>query len=240
MSANAVARMPCIAAGGAVDGDVVAILQAEAGEVVGVEQDHVAAVDAAVDVVVFVDDGVELAFAADRHQAEFAGGGAVQSGQARARAGAPGRWAWRSAACGTCGRRCGTLPWCGRSRRSSRSRGRWRRSPARICGGVAHRRPIDRRRAIASTPAGDRRDHVDFAAWALVPARAAVAQADVVEHRFLRGRLRLLVAGEHRQDDRLAGQAVGVAGVERRAQVDEQVELRRAPAAANVASGFEP
>ncbi len=59
----------------------------------------------------------------------------------------------------------------------------------------------------------------------VVPPRAAVAEADVVEHRFLRGRLRLFVAGEHRQDDRLAGQAVGVARVERRAEVDDLVEL---------------
>ena len=42
----------------------------------------------------------------------------------------------------------------------------------------------------------DARDHLDFAARAGVPLRAAVAEADVVEHRLLRGRLRLFVAGE--------------------------------------------
>ena len=105
----------------------------------------------------------------------------------------------------------------------------------------AHRGPVnggwrvrnaDRRPSLrhSDSPAGehafgDRGDHVDFAARAVVAARAAVAHADVVEHRFLRRRLRLFVAGEHGQDDRFARQAVGVAGVERGAQVDDLVEV---------------
>src|SRR3954452_5643643 len=35
------------------------------------EQDHVATFDAAINIVVFVDDRVELTFAADRHEAKF-------------------------------------------------------------------------------------------------------------------------------------------------------------------------
>ncbi len=67
-------------------------------EVVGVEQDHVAAVDAAVDVFVFVDDRVELALAAERHQADLAVAGALQLRQL-VRMKPRGRRAWRS--CGS-------------------------------------------------------------------------------------------------------------------------------------------
>ena len=93
------------------------------------------------------------------------------------------------------------------------------------------------RRAVSRADAGD---HLHFASRAFVPARAAVAEAHVVEHRFLRRRLRLFVAGQHRQDDRLLRQAVGVARVERRVQVDEHVELLEQRLAAKFASGFEP
>ncbi len=71
---------------------------------------------------------------------------------------------------------------------------------------------------------GDGCDHVDFAAGAFVAARAAVAEADVVEHRFLGGRLRFFVAGQYGQDDCFAGQAVRVAGVERRAEIRDLIE----------------
>ena len=63
------------------DGDAITIIRTEAGQVVGVEQDDVAAVDAAVDIFIFIDDGVELAFAAERHEANLAVGGALQIGQ---------------------------------------------------------------------------------------------------------------------------------------------------------------
>jgi len=43
-------------------------------------EDDVAAFDVAVEVVVFVDDGVELAFAADGHQAELVVVGAGECG----------------------------------------------------------------------------------------------------------------------------------------------------------------
>ena len=109
--------------------------------------------------------------------------------------------------------------------RAARSRGRPWRSP-RGCWPVSchrrasrsgRRRRAPRRRASAMISTSLRGPSCR--------ARAAVAQADVVEHRLLRRRLRLFVAGQHRQDDRLLGQAVGVAGVERRVQIDEQVEL---------------
>ncbi len=47
------------------------VLQAESAHVFGMEQNHVAAVDAAVEIVIFVHDGIELAFAANRHQAKL-------------------------------------------------------------------------------------------------------------------------------------------------------------------------
>ena len=75
------------------------------------------------------------------------------------------------------------------------------------------------------------RDHVDLRPRSGVALRAAVAQADVVEHRFLRRRLRLFVAGRDRQDDRLARQAVRVAGVQRRVEIHELIEVRRATSA---------
>jgi hypothetical protein len=68
-------------------------------------------------------------------------------------------------------------------------------------------------------------DHVDFAPRPLVPRGTAVAEPDVVEHRFLRGGLRLFIAGEHRQNDRLLRQSMGVAGVERCVEVNQEVKL---------------
>ena len=59
-----------------------------------------------------------------------------------------------------------------------------------------------------------------------MPPQAAVAHADVVEHRLLGRRLGFLVAGEHRENDRFR-EAVRVAGVQRRVQVDDSIELRR-------------
>ena len=132
----------------------------------------------------------------------------------------------------------------GRSRPAARSRERSAAIASRICAVLSHRRPIDAatrsRFAAEHAPSRDVGDDVDFAPRAFVPPRAAVAEADVVEHRLLRRRLRLFVAGQHRQDDRLARQAVGVAGVERGVEIDEHDRACRAPAAANVASGFEP
>ena len=59
---------------------------------------------------------------------------------------------------------------------------------------------------------------------------ATFGEADVAEHAFLRGGLRLLVAGEHREDDRLLGaQAAGMAGVERRAHRHHRLALRQRP-----------
>ena len=56
-------------------------LKPQAAEIIRVEQDDVAAFDAAVDVVVFVDNRVKLAFTADRHDADFIGFGAGEVGQ---------------------------------------------------------------------------------------------------------------------------------------------------------------
>ncbi len=72
-------------------------LQAQPRDVVRVQQDHVAAVLAAVEVVVLVDDRVELPFAADGHQPQLAVA-AVPAPAARGRAGWRGRWAWGTAA----------------------------------------------------------------------------------------------------------------------------------------------
>ena len=218
------------------------------------EQDHVAAVDAAVDVFVFVDDRVELAFAADRHQAEFAGAGAVQARAGRACAAARGRRAWRTAAVKRAAADLeflfravdlGELLEAGndvgdrladlrgrthaRTNRVGKAEGGVRRSESVALSPVIRHSPFRAgcrasqtrlRRSLAMTSTRSR---------ARVPSRAAVAQADVVEHRFLRRRLRLFVAGEHRQDDRLARQAVGVARVERRAQVRRAGRGCRAP-----------
>ena len=89
---------------------------------------------------------------------------------------------------------------------------------------VLHRLPIDRA-SIAEDTARDAGNDFDLASWTNVPRRAAVTESDVVEHRFLRRRLRLLVASQHWQDDRLVGEAVRVAGVESRVEVHEHLHL---------------
>ena len=71
----------------------------------------------------------------------------------------------------------------------------------------------------------DRRNHFHFALGPGMPRRAAVAEADVIEHRLLRRRLRLFVAGEHRQDDRFLREAERVSRIQRRAHVNERVEF---------------
>ena len=63
-----------------------------------------------------------------------------------------------------------------------------------------------------------------------MPRLAAIGEADVAEHALLGGRLRFLVSREYRQDDRLLGaRAPGVASVERRAHVDDRVDLLHRP-----------
>src|SRR4051794_4373820 len=56
--------------------------------------------------------------------------------------------------------------------------------------------------------------------------RASVAQPHVVEHGLLRRGLRLFIANEHGKNDRLASKSVYVAGVERRVQVNDLVQIR--------------
>ena len=91
--------------------------------------------------------------------------------------------------------------------------------------GVRHGLPVERLLGIAQNIRRERRDHLDFAAWTGVPRWATVAQANIIKHRFLGGRLRLLVAGEDQENQRLSGQPVNMAGVELGAEVDEQIEL---------------
>lgn len=197
-------------AGGAVDGDEVAILEPQAAEVVGVEHDHVTLVDAAVDVFVFVNDRVELAFAADCHQAELAFAGAGKIGQVvRVQAGAAiGRGEpWRVE------RAAADLELLLRSVDvghffEARNDAGDRLADLR---GGAHLRPIEGgqppalpgvctavgvrflRRVDRRTPGGaggcrtceafgDGGDDVDLAAGAFVAAGSAIAEADVVEH----------------------------------------------------------
>src|SRR5437016_3144008 len=66
--------------------------QAEAGEVAGAHEDDIAAVLAAIEIVLFVDYGVELTFGADGHDANFA---RAQRGQRWNRFGAELRFACR-------------------------------------------------------------------------------------------------------------------------------------------------
>ena len=93
---------------------------------------------------------------------------------------------------------------------------------------LAQRREIDRR-LFAQDPFGEVGDDPDLAPRPLVPRRAAVAEADVAEHRLLGGGLGLLVAGQDRQDDRLPAAAPGVAGVRGGAQVGDEVDPAQRP-----------
>ena len=77
-------------------------------------------------------------------------------------------------------------------------------------------------------PFGNGRDHLDFTTRAFMPAWSAVAHPDVIEHRFLRGGLRLLIARQDWQNDRLARQTLGVASVQGRAEVSDLIEIAKA------------
>jgi len=72
---------------------------------------------------------------------------------------------------------------------------------------------------------GDGGDDFYFAFGAGEAFWAAIAEADEVEHRFLRSGLRFFVAGEDGEDDGFAREAVGVAGVESGVEGDECVEI---------------
>ena len=63
------------------DRDTLAVAKPQAAKVVGVEEDDVAAFDASVDVVVFVDDCVELALTANCHHSDLVGFSACEAGQ---------------------------------------------------------------------------------------------------------------------------------------------------------------
>ena len=71
------------------------------------------------------------------------------------------------------------------------------------------------------------------------PRRATVAEANVVEHRLLRGGARLLVARQHRQDQRFLAAAPGVAGVERRVQIGDEFQLAKSFVRQTWAKGFD-
>ena len=59
---------------------------------------------------------------------------------------------------------------------------------------------------------------------------SAIGEADVAEHALLSGGLRLLVPREHGKNDRLLGSgAPGVAGIERRAHIDDRIDLFHRP-----------
>src|SRR5205085_8912009 len=76
--------------------------------------------------------------------------------------------------------------------------------------------PIDWRR-VAEHSLGQQRNDLNFTFRSLVTSRSSFAQTHVVEHRLLRGWLRLFIAREHRQDDCLFSQTMRVPSVERRA-----------------------
>ena len=81
-------------------------------------------------------------------------------------------------------------------------------------------------RVTSATDAfGDRRNNLDLAAGTRVARFTAVAQANIVEHGLLSRRLRLFVASEDGEDQRLAGESVNMARVQLGAEEDEHVAI---------------
>ncbi len=74
-------------------------------------------------------------------------------------------------------------------------------------------------------PAPEAGKHRHLAPRPRVARRAALAQPHIAEHRLLRRRLRLFIAREDRQDERLLRRAPRVTGIERRRQVGDRIEL---------------
>ena len=90
-----------------------------------------------------------------------------------------------------------------------------------------HLRPIDGRTVAQDAPA-QVGDDAHFGAWAFVAERPAVAEPDVIEHRFLRCGP-TFVARADRQDHGLLGPAAKMPGVQRCAQIRNKIEFAEGP-----------
>src|SRR5688572_13077481 len=71
------------------------------------------------------------------------------------------------------------------------------------------------RTAIAQCPQTDFGKYLDFALWTFVSLFASIAEADVIEHRFLRRALRFFVTRQSWQDERCLSKPMSVSCVER-------------------------
>ena len=209
----------------AANGDALVPGESQALHVGRVDQDHVTPLLSAIDVFLLVHDGIELPFGSHRHQPQLA----IAAAAARRAARSPetcalpddvGKGVRVQAAAGDVKFAARVRSMSAIGSRPGNHLGHQLADPL-----VALEVAPVHRTVVASTPRAESGQHRDLAPRPFVARRAALAQPHVAEHRFLRRRLRLFVAREHRQDERLPRGAPGVPGVERRGQVGDRVEL---------------